>query len=248
MSTFRFSAPGTLTDALSALSASADRLVELGHVEVLVADTVVQQVLEPNRDAAEVRAALDHVLGQLDRAGGYTKLQHPEERNAPEQDVLEAFFLEEELLEWQDALLMDTLWSEREENTAHSGPQAVFLLRDLVVEAPAERARELVGKKTSVRFEPRLESSTLTRQESIERGLAATGWTVFPWVKKDPSLLKRLAEASGGSALQDASTLSGALDTLQNCLRASVPFRHLAARRALPARPPGGSRGTHSGR
>lgn len=211
------SSPDLLQKALTWAADSADRLVALGTVEVLSADTVVQQVLEPSRDAAEVRAALEHVAGRGEIAGELQERVVTAESEPDEAEVLEAFFEQEELLVWQEELFADSLWTEErwpEEKAQPGAPRAVLWIGAPSFD-PQQEARDLVGERASVRFEPRLQSSTAERRETLQRSLGASGFAVFPIVDVSSPTSQALAEATGGREITGYDQLTQALSELE---------------------------------
>ncbi|MEM6701601.1 MAG: VWA domain-containing protein [Acidobacteriota bacterium] len=212
------SSPELLDQALEWTAEAAERLVALGTVEVLSAETVVQQVLEPTRDAAEVRAALDHVAGANDVAGELQEMLLAPGSEPEESEVLDAFFEQEELLAWQEDLFADSLWSEERwqgGSAGSSAPVAVLWIGAPSTD-PVRQARELVGERASVRFEPRLQSTTAERREGLERALAASGFALFPIVEAGGQTSSTLAEATGGREITDSSQLANAITELES--------------------------------
>ncbi len=211
----------TVAAFLDAVGATAESLLRSSRVRVVVARTLLDDVLPPTDDLLDLEAALDHVRGSMDDAGDLAETRIAGDGEPSEQEVLDAFFEEEELLRWQDELLADGLLRA----ATPAQPRAVLLVRDLVDQTPRARAEEAMGDRGSVRFEPRLRSSTRKRHEQLERTLAAAGIYLFPFEPPAPgdqdgsdtsepaSPAARWALASGGATWADAADLAEIIRT-----------------------------------
>ncbi len=206
----------TAERAADLLGASADRLLSLGEVGLLVVDTIVDERLRAAVGAEAISRALTDLRSSAawaevpSRRAGVTAGDDPIDR-------LEAARDELQLVRWQREALVDWLVSADIE-----GPKALFLLEDAFDLAQAE-AYALDRPLPTGSPGPALDNTLLGPT------LAAAGWVVFP-LALDDSLetvdsgpgLRSLAEATGGRIIASEGDLDRALTSLEGAVSLRV--------------------------
>ncbi|HVS13907.1 MAG TPA: VWA domain-containing protein [Thermoanaerobaculia bacterium] len=234
--------------AAALLAAAADRLVGLGEVEVAVSQAVPRPLGPPTRDPAELRARLAELEEEAEEAGSLLAAREDLAANpAPDaRDVLETFYAEQELREWQQAALEDWVLGTVEDRirgelaasapagarpswaAAAERPRLLLLLRDALDLDPRPF---YTGLPEGAALEPRLRSDP-ERQRRFARTLAAVGWRVG-WLRAgEPSSLlpggdfaPELVAATGGWILDGPPALEAALAAMGQALAARYRTR-----------------------
>ncbi|MXZ38716.1 MAG: VWA domain-containing protein [Holophagales bacterium] len=232
------STPEGIEAAAEAIGAAADGLVALGEVEVVSSDRIVEMVLEPTADAAEVRAAAAAVAGQSGDAGALLELRRdlraaadarsgdPDADGLRTADLLEGVLLELDTLRGQRENLLETLEGG---SSTRGPPRALILVRDGMDLSADTFAQRLLGEPTPA-FE-RASVSEQRQQRSLARTVAALGWRAYPihaapGVEAADDLLpgrlqssEEVARASGGRVLADGDELASTLEQLRTSWR-----------------------------
>ncbi len=227
------STPEGVEAAATALGEVAERLVGLGDVEVVTSDRIVEVVLEPTRDAGELRQAAAEVAGRAHEAGGLLALRREMKAAAASRsgdpnadglrtaDLLEGFLQELDTLGRQRSSLLESL---RTTSWTRGPPRALFLVRDGMDLNADAFAQRLLGGPTPA-FE-RTAVSEQHQQRSLARAVAALGWRVYP-LHAAPATAEiadlfpghrlhseEFARTSGGRLLTTADELTTALERL----------------------------------
>ncbi len=234
-----FDLPGSTPEGVEAaaetVADAAEALVALGDVEIVTSDRIVEVLLRPTGEAAEVRAAAGEAAFQAGAAGALLELRR-ELRTAADSgsgdgaaaggfrtaDLLEGFLLELDTLRGQRQNLLAAL---DRGPSVREPPRALFLVRDGVDLSAHTFAERLLGEPT-----PAYERAALREQRQhrdLTRTLAALGWRVYPLhrapadVDADDLLPGRLtssrevAQAGGGRVLADRGDLVSTLEQLR---------------------------------
>ena len=227
------STPAGVEAAATALGEVAEQLVALGDVEVVTSDRIVEVVLEPTRDAGELRQAAAEVAGRAHEAGGVLTLRRemkaaaaarsgdPNADGLRTADLLEGFLRELDTLGRQRSSLLESL---RTTSWTRGPPRALILVRDGMDLNADAFAQRLLGGPTPA-FE-RAAVSERRQQRSLARAVAALGWRVYP-LHAAPATAEiadlfpghrshseDFARTSGGRLLTTADELTTALERL----------------------------------
>ena len=172
------STPGGVEAAATALGEVAEQLVALGDVEVVTSDRIVEVVLEPTRDAGELRQAAAEVAGRAHEAGGVLTLRRemkaaaaarsgdPNADGLRTADLLEGFLQELDTLDRQRSGLLESL---RLTSWTRGPPRALLLVRDGMDLNADAFAQRMLGGPT-----PAFERAAVSEQRQ-QRSLGASG-------------------------------------------------------------------------
>ena len=219
------SSPESADRAAALLAPLARRLTDLGDVELVVVDTLMDERLSATRDTEAVERALTALPG----AGAWGDVLDRRSAVGPRSDRidrLEAARDELLLVRWQREALVDWLLE------ADAGePKALFLLAD----AFDLRQQEAYGLEAPLFATPPPGAGSAAFDDAVlGPALAATGWVVFPLALSDsgdtvrPGATHRaLAEPTGGRVVTNAAELDAALDSLAGAVAVGVALQPL---------------------
>ncbi|HVS62643.1 MAG TPA: VWA domain-containing protein [Thermoanaerobaculia bacterium] len=235
---------GTRTTA-QWLDDAADRLVGLGDVQVAIGQAAPRQLGAPTRDAAQLRLQLDELAEEAEEAGALIEARRSLlGQEAPDaRDILEIWYEEQELLEWQQNAAEDWILGAVEDRiredlaaggepvswtAATARPRLLLLIRDALDLDPTVFYRQRPG---GAELERRLRAD-LERERRFARTLAAMGWRVGalrPPATEDADraellpggdLAPELVEATGGWVIESAAALERAVAAMGSALAA----------------------------
>ncbi len=220
----RLSTPDGITGSTRILGEAAERLVELGSVEVVVADPFTESYLEASRDAESVREALFEIEDLADGAGEILALRDELEAvladsDRDEQSRLLALQEEAELL--QESRLELLRWLSGQ---TRQGPSCLILIQDGFDLGAVFSGQHSPAETDS---SPQILAQVTQAHASLGATLSAAGWTVVPLGLESAGsdllpgrdeTLRFLADSTGGSLVVDEAGLASVLNQISQAL------------------------------
>ena len=238
--------PDGVRAAARALDDAAERLVALGDVQVALGQAAPRRLGPPTRDAGQLRLQLDDLAAAAEEAGALIEARRALlGMTAPEPvDILETYYREQELLEWQQDAAEDWILGTvedgiREElgarasnppswSAAGERPRLLLLVRNgFDLDATVFYGQRPGGAE----LERRMRSDP-ERQRRFARTLAAMGWRagvlqLDPTAGEESAELlpggdpgPELAESTGGWIIDSPTLLESAMTAMGSALAA----------------------------